>query len=200
MITFNNRQPKINQRAQSGIALYVSLIILVMLTVVGIAVLNNNNVQLKMGYRAADSITGFQSAESALVAAEDWISVQTNRPIAGCSDPCGDSTTIWRRVGEAAPVVNVNNVGDEAWWQRNGRKLGFSYIDGAVPSAVSSQGIENNNATARYVIEDLGAADESVVMNEALKYKVYFYQITARGYGAQSDSRTMVKSVFSKGY
>ena len=57
------------------------------------------------------------------------------------------------------------------------------------------------NSAPRYIIEDLGPDPSgSLVVGQGVSYQIYYFQITARGFGAQSNAQTLVQSVYAKGY
>jgi type IV pilus assembly protein PilX len=188
-------------RQQRGVALYVALIILVVLTVIGIALLGNTSLQTKMAYSAAERQFAFASAESALAAGEDWLEAQITKPIADCTSNCSNGVSIWPRAGLATPRVTAAEYKDETWWANNGRKYGFSYVEGVVPAAVAGQAIIGSHQPPRYIIEDLGADPTgSLVVGQGVNFQTYYFQITARGFGAQSNAQTLVQSVYAKGF
>jgi type IV pilus assembly protein PilX len=174
-------------KQQHGIVLFTSLIFLLILTVIGLAALNNNGLQTRMAIGHAETNASFQSAESALVAGEAWLTLQTAQPSASCANPCSDTSLIWPRVGLPTPILDPATLDSETWWTANGRVLG--------------QSIDNVSAQPRYAIEELGPDNTgSLTTGLGTTYKIYYFQVTSRGYGAQSTSRTVVQSVFARGY
>lgn len=188
---------------QRGVALYVALVVLVVMTVIGIALLGNNGLQTKMAYSAGETQFAFSSAETALAAGEDWLQAQGKRPIASCvaGTDCTDSVGIWKRYGEASPPVTSAQYNDSDWWVKNGRKYGYSFVEGSTSAAISGQSISGTNSDPRYIIEDLGADPSgSIVVGQGVSSKIYYFQVTARGFGAQSNAQTLVQSVYAKGF
>ncbi len=207
---------------QSGVALVVALIFLVILTLLGIAALANNTLQTRMTYGVSEANLAFQSAETALSAGENWLYSQTARPSAGCAtsagsnpvvytpvDSCGQTaataSAIWPRPNDSVstPPVGRSQYFDESWWTSNGRKYGYTYKDNTTPAADGSQPIGSGTTydTPRYVIEELGAdTSGSLVVGQGRTYRIYNYQLTARAYGSQQATRSVVQSVFGQGY
>ncbi len=184
------------QSRQRGFALYVALIILVMLTLVGVAMLGNNGLQTKMAYGSSEITRSFQTAESGLAAGENWLVTQASKPIADCAAPCATSASIWDRYGIATPTVPTASSAytDEAWWLANGRQYNY-------PATASGAGALGTSTDPRYLIEYAGADNTgSLKLTSDPTYKLYYYLVTARGYGAGGDSRTLVQSVYAKGY
>lgn len=103
-----------NQRRQRGMALVVSLILLVVVTLVGLAGMRGTILQERMAGGAYDRETAFQAAEAALaLGAEDFISnrqaweaeIDSNASALDCSDqscaanPSGAITnSLWKSV------------------------------------------------------------------------------------------------------
>lgn len=63
------RQPRLPARAQRGAALVTSLVILLVLTVLGLAAMRTSSLEERMAGNAQDALYAFQAAESGLNAA-----------------------------------------------------------------------------------------------------------------------------------
>lgn len=199
---------------QRGAALVIALVFLVALTVLGLAAMGGNTLQQKMAYSVGENNLAFQSAESGLSAGESWLESRMEQPAADCTAPCGTATSIWpgRPVG-TSPEVNLANLRDSAWWNTRGRKFGFTYEDVAGETEVLDQryslgGVPLDLTVAadakrypRYVIEELGKDPSgSVVVGGPKLYTLWYYQLSARGTGAQPLPATVVQSVYTKGF
>mgnify|MGYP001812226322 CR=1 FL=1 len=66
-----------NRQKQQGVALVVSLIILVSLTMLGLTSIQRTTVDLAMAGNQRETALMFQSAEMGLIAAEDYVDAQT---------------------------------------------------------------------------------------------------------------------------
>ena len=62
-----------NLLRQSGAALVVSLVILAVVTLIGVAAMQNSSLELKLVASTKDRLTAFQAAEAALALYEDQI-------------------------------------------------------------------------------------------------------------------------------
>lgn len=159
---------------QSGTALAVGLILLVVMTLLSVAGIRGTTMQERMASNLRDRNLAFQSAESALRAAEQVLasgggSSAERVPTAGSIDfwnACwGDSGT----VPEDCPPVTVHTI-DLAQW-------GLA----AAPS---------------YRIERLrGGTFGSMASDEALA-TAPMYRITARGVGGTADSVVIIQSTY----
>lgn len=67
---------------QSGTALPVALIFMVIMTLIGVAGLQSSNMQERMAGNLRDRNLAFQAAEAALRGGEAWVTVLGNQPVA----------------------------------------------------------------------------------------------------------------------
>lgn len=95
------------------------------------------------------------------------------------------------------------------WWLDHGRLFGFDYVDGQTPAQQSGQDYRiggreydtDNARYPRYVIEELGKDPSSSLVQQAGKYTIWYYQVTARGAGIlERDFGTVVQSVYVRGF
>lgn len=160
-----------NARRQKGVALIVSLILLVLATLIGLAGVRTTNLQEHMSANMYDRSLAFQRAESALRAAETAITANGNindlqgvdcRPVAGVTCPVIPANTF---NGTSANWVVVDTAHDVNSAKTPGTPQYFIQFMGT-GSADSSYGLEANAETAAY-----GAASVE---------NVAYYRITAR--------------------
>ena len=187
---------------QRGVALFVALVFLVILTVIGVTALGNNSLQTRMAYGGVETNRAFQAADSGLIAGETWLTNQIDRPIASCTNPCTDPVAIWPRTIVVTPVITATELASEAWWtSSNGHLFDHTYVEGSAPALVASQSLANASAQPAYVVEEDGFDDTNGLgQGRGAVYKIYYFQISARGFGAQNSSRTVVQSVYARGY
>lgn len=196
---------------QRGAALVVALIFLVSLTLLGLAAMGGNTLQQRMTYSVGETNLAFQSAESGLVAGESWLESQTNQPVPDCTGTCGASTAIWagRPPAGTPREVSLSNLRSSTWWNNQGRKFGFAYTETASPALVAGQQYALSGEPVdvdslrypRYVVEELGKDPTgSLVIGGPRVYTLWYYQISARGTGAQPQPATVVQSVYTKGF
>ena len=189
-------------RRQRGVALFVALVFLVILTVIGVTALGNNSLQTRMAYGGLETNRAFQAADSALIAGETWLTRQIDRPIASCTSPCTDPVGVWPRTIVATPVITATELASEAWWASNGHRFDYSSVEGAVPGPVAAQSFTTNPTLQPvYVVEEDGFdGTNGLGQGRGPVYKIYYFQVSARGLGAQNSSRTVVQSVYARGY
>lgn len=160
-----------NARRQKGVALIVSLILLVLATLIGLAGVRTTNLQERMSANMYDRSLAFQRAESALRAAEAAITANGNindlqgvdcRPVAGVPCPVIPENTF---TGTSANWVVVDSAHDVNSSRTPGTPQYFIQFMGT-GAADSSYGLEANADTAAYGV----ASVENVA----------YYRITAR--------------------
>ncbi|WP_413661961.1 PilX N-terminal domain-containing pilus assembly protein [Methylophaga thalassica] len=166
---------------QSGAALVVSLVMLLLLTMIGIFAMRTGVMEEKMTANQIDRDIAFKAAEIALRAGEGVVLNWANLPI--CS--ANGATGCWTRnamnpaPANAAPWWQQR---DSAWWSLNGTAV------------ARPQGASTN---PRYIIEEikkLGNANG----NQATEYiegQPKFYRITARGVGGSAQSVVLLQTV-----
>lgn len=210
-LTIRARKKQVGgKRGQRGAALIVGLIMLLLLTLIGVAGMRDTLLQEKMAGNMRDRELAFQAAESALRAAE--------LVLAGTAEPAFNNTAgmydlnsaagkdAMKREKDGAPGVPVT---EQAFWQQASRWTSAKSVE--YPKA-----LEDVVAPPRYVIERLGnalsadkssytgGADPNVVTDitagvevpEVVTYPDY--RITARGQGATEDTIVVLQSTFRR--
>jgi len=164
---------------QRGAALITALLLLLVLTILGVSVMQMSRVQERMAGNTRDINVGFETAEGTLRNAEALIRAQPERPIA-----CPAATCVFRASGSVGDVAIQNN----AWWTANGQ----AFADG------NHQAMSGVAANPRYVIEEL-AVVASVDPTDPTAGRT-FYQVTARSTGASGLANTVVQSTYARKY
>lgn len=182
--------PTIKMHYQTGTALVMSLVFLLILTVLGVGALNTTALQEKMAANSKEKNTAFQSAETGLLAAEDWISQQISKPIfpnnatglylpSTTGDPIWNNDSLW--AGTANVVIYPNT-----------------------PTQTVSGGLSSVASQPKYIIEDLGEVPEvggSKVLPGAYKGKGNtVLRITSHGTGATTAAQAQVQSTYARAY
>jgi len=168
-------QPTSMRAAQRGVALVVSLVLLLVATLIGLASVRGTNLQERMTANMYDRSLAFQRAESALRAAEDAITtnwqvdalgaVDCSAPGVVCNTMPDDTFTAGATPNPAWQVVpDLNNVNND---RTPGRPQYFIQFMGT-GSAESDFGLDANAGFGQY--SDPGGASTTVA----------YYRITAR--------------------
>lgn len=179
-------------KKQAGAALMVSLIILLIMTMIGLAAMRTSSMAEKMAANTIDNEIAFQATEIALRGAESWIAGLTTEPeqnnngsngiwIADAMDPqTGNAESWWHEQ-------------DADWWAANGI---------AFPTAIAfeTNAGQTTITNPRYIIEYQQFVTDDLVVGTGggpSTGRVY-YRITARGTGGSDQSRIMLQSTMAK--
>ena len=167
---------------QSGAALIVSLLFLVMLTLVGISAMTTTTLEEKMSANARDYNVAFQSAEAAL--RDAWTDINSARidRRAGFGSSCAEGLCE-RSSGTSVPVWSTIN------WSTGGPSVAYGSKTGAVVLPVGPGGV---TTLPRYVLEATADPKSSLLMNK----KTYLYRATARGFGASDAAQVTVQTTY----
>lgn len=172
-------------RHQRGVALVVALVLLLVVTLLGLASMRSTSLQERMSANMFDRSLAFQRSEAALRAAENAITGDWRIANLGGTD-CSPAT------GTACPVVPANTfVADDATWIE-------------VP-AVHDVNADLSPGTAQYTVQFLGTgpsesnfgvdanADYANYGNAYPPDEVAYYRVTTRSSTpAEADDRAIV--------
>jgi len=155
---------------QRGSALLVSLVFLLLLTMIGVAAIQDSTLQERMAGNTRDREVAFQAAEAGLRVAERYLQGAVVGPFEG----------------------NANGLflaGSSPNWQTSNSTNWIKLPNGAL-SIVSAQ--------PEYVIEEVSqtgmfglGADEPEEVSSS-------YRVTSRGYGASPDARVVLQSTYRR--
>lgn len=163
-----------------GVTLAIALIMLLLLTIIGVAAMQTTLFEQKMSANSQDKELSFQAAESALREAENWVLTQTVQPVPvnHCAAyPCAEilSTTVYPEQQSAA------------WWAAN--------------SALFTTGaLSNINTAPRYKIEFYRFVPDTPTVGKGVPTGSYYYRITARGTGATDSATTVLQTSLARRY
>jgi type IV pilus assembly protein PilX len=173
-----------HKHIQSGAALVVSLLILLVMTLIGISSMQTTTMQEKMSSNLREHEQAFEAAESALRAAEQYI--ENNVSLTATFDSNGSDG-----------LYDTDGVQDR--W----RNLLWDGSDSREDT--SHNGTYDAAANPRYIIEYYGSAQTEVDKYNLSGYgsgagggDLELFRITARGTGANSASPVYLQSYYSK--
>jgi type IV pilus assembly protein PilX len=189
----SRRESMIDAR-QQGMALIVSLVILLSLTLLGLAAIQNTALEERMAGGVRSMNLALQSAEAGLREGEEWLSARQSQPEPNDSAPA--ATQVWSYDG---PDPDPED-GYE-WW----KQVPASFWGGAGTreATVDLKYAKDEPPLSNpfYVIEEAGLAKETTVIGhqEDLTGRT-LYQITARGLDAGGRSEVLLQSSFTRRY
>lgn len=171
-----------NRTNQQGVVLFISLILLLVLTILGVSTVQTTSLEVRMSRNHHDSTLAFQAAESALRDAEDAIEAVLTTAVFDDAGPLYavaemDEVERWR-------VVNV-------WTGGN--------------SAVAATNVDGVAEQPRYIIEHAAS-----VIREENAYqlddpyaaagvdRIEMFRITARGIGGTPNARVVLQSGYGR--
>lgn len=166
-------------RSQSGAVLVVAMVMLLLLTLIGMAAIRGSTLQERMAGNMRDRNLAFQSAEAALRAGEavlDGFNIPVFGSVRGYGLPVDDPS-------------NVTFWDNASWWAANG-----------VQTAL---GLENVRAQPSYYIEEvetLFSADTtgSVEFKDGGPEPVKAYRVTSRATGGSADAVVILQSTYKR--
>ncbi len=187
----NNNMHK-NITKNNGAVLVMSLLMLFVLTLIGVSAINTTTMEEKMSGNTRNRQIAFQSAETAVRAAELEITKNINNPVAlfdGTGDPAG-----YYAIGKGPSTTDAVN---SAWWS-NTSNLRISYAGDLQKSSM---------AAPQYTIEYLGKTEQDdasgIVIqggeeNTGDPGGMHTFRITSRGTGLTSSAVVVIQSHFGK--
>lgn len=184
----NNGMPVVRQR---GVVLLLALIMLLLMTVVGLAAIRGTGLQETMAGNMRERTIAFQHAEAGLRVGEDWIE---DTPISNMNFDGGNG--LYRDLG--LPENNMFNNGVREWtgqqWGERSTSSGLALVgDGEFPAP--RYVIEEQTIPPLLCAEDDGSAIDLGSLPEG---PCIYYRVTARGVSASGNSDALVQSSFRK--
>ena len=168
--------------AQKGIALFISLVLLLVLTIIGVSAVQSTSLEERMARNAHDSVLAFQAAEMALRQAEEWL-IDNSPETTDFTD--GGQGGLWTVAPfGVAPRWSGANVWD-----------GGSSVQVAVA-------VDNVDSQPRYLIEFLATIDQTANQYEVgvgypiLNETINVFRVTARGVGGSDTAQVVLQTSF----
>jgi type IV pilus assembly protein PilX len=166
---------------QQGAILVTSMLLLIVLTVLGVAMMRMTNMQERMAGNTRDMNLALQGAEAALRDAEDRLSParQVLRPLATGAANCVFCSRT------ALPIA-IQDTAQYNW--SNAQEYGAS----------GSQDITGLAADPRYTIAEMGFVPDDRLEGQDPPTGRDFYQITARSTGASGNANVVLQTTFPR--
>lgn len=201
-------------RTQSGSALIISLVMLVILTLLGVSGVQNTTLEIRMAANTEDRNRAFQSAEYTLKIAEAYVAdlVNTGKYI----DAFGNIPGLYKTLVTSTSQGGGKNSSsgdcstDVPWLSS---KAKWDSTDSIALSSVQQQALStlNLDATPRYMIGYDNDYDESSpcfsdispegysnsIGSAGEPLRVERFTITVIGYGAQTNTRVRLQATYN---
>ncbi len=182
-------------RQQTGAALAISLIFLLVLTVLSIAAMRGSGLQERMAGGMYEATIAFQAAESGLLAAEAWLGspAMSARPTPVTS--CSGSGC---RVNQVLhTTLNIGGGGDVDYSPLTYNWTAFDWDNHAVNMGGDGKQFSLGAEDPSYIIQQTGFSPDSFVIGSNTE-GTYYYTVTARGVGRSTSHQTILQTVFAR--
>ena len=190
MMMVRNKQTGNNKQKQAGIVLFMSLVMLLLLTILGVSSIQTTSLQQRMARNANDGNLAFQAAEVALRDGEDLLEELNN--LTDFGDPLDDleGNEANGYYFEAAPgdPPNWKNLGD---WTGGGFRTSETQITGAEQPKYIVEHVQT-------IIADADALNLDNIGEDIGAGRTEVFRVTARGYGATEDAQVMIQGTYGK--
>jgi len=169
-------------KSQQGVALFISLVLLLVLTIIGVSSVQTTSLEVRMSRNEHDTLLAFQAAESALRDAEgQLLGITTTTPFDGTG-----------ALYAIADLGTANHYENAATWT------------GA--NSVSANVIAGTAAPPRYMIEYVGPVLREENANQiedpyagaAAVDRVEIFRITARGTGGTVNAQVFLQTTYGR--
>lgn len=170
------------QSRQQGVALFISLVLLLVLTIAGVSAVQTTTLEERMARNSHDSMMAFQSAESALRQAETWMETNVNA-VAIFTD--AGTNGLWT----AAPFDETDRWMNAAVWS-------------GAQSVVVPVDVPDVAQQPRYIIEWLATVERTeggAMLSssyQSVMDRIEVFRITARGVGGSTNSQVILQSTY----
>ena len=171
---------------QRGVALFISLVLLLVLTIIGVSAVQTTSLEVRMTRNEHDTLLAFQAAESALRDAEAQLETIT-------------TTALFTDTGNAG-LYAVADIGDPEHWKQADVWSGTNSVE--VNDFVASV---EDQPRPRYIIEHVASVllETNAYQQEdpyaaAATDRVEIFRITARGIGGTENARVLLQSSYGR--
>ena len=168
---------------QRGVALFVSLVLLLVLTIIGVSAVQSTSLEVRMARNDHDSLLAFQAAESALRDAE--AAIEALPGTAGFND--AGANGLWT----VAPMDETQRWNDANAWA-NGTS-----VEGSAMAEVATQ--------PRYMIEHVASVikvENAVQIDDpyggGASAQIEMFRVTARGTGGTDAATVVLQSIWGR--
>jgi type IV pilus assembly protein PilX len=166
---------------QRGAALVVALLMLLVITVLGLASMQVARMEERMAGNSRDVNLAFQGAEAGLRDAEDGLRVLTARPTNCAAAPC----SVWTQ--DFLPV-DLRDQPYTTWWVPNAREYGVA----------GTPEVTDVTRDPLYVVEDMGFVPDSLAIGHGPPEGRNFFRITANSSGASDTAEAVLESTYTR--
>ncbi len=175
-------------RAQQGAILVISLLLLLVMTLLGLAAIQVTRMEERMAGNLRDTNIAFQGAESGLRDAENRLRLMVARPETCATAPCAVPSVWERNLPEDVLPENLRNQPIE-WWRTHAQEYG---VTGGEPE------ITQTTEDPRVLIQDAGFIADSLTVGHGPPEGRNFYRITAYSQGSTNTAQAVLESTYTR--
>jgi type IV pilus assembly protein PilX len=179
-----NRHYRLNRQHNTGVALFISLVLLLVLTILGVSAVQTTSLEVRMARNEHDTLLAFQAAESALRDGEAVIETLTST--VGFTD--AGTTGLW----------SVAPLGDPNRWE-------IANIFESAQARNATTAVGGVAATPTFIIEHAATVlrDENAYQLDdpysgSATDRIEVFRITAVGVGGSLISRVTLQATYGR--
>ena len=178
--------PALSMSRNRGVALFISLVLLLVLTIIGVSAVQTTTLETRMARNEHDTLLAFQAAESALRDAEVLLEGLVNT--ADFTD--GGANGMW-----TVPDLGQPNRWEQAgvWNDGGGNRVAATDVGPVVAEAPRFM-IEH----VASVIREENAYQISDPYGSSAADRIEMFRITARGVGGSRNARVLLQTTYGR--
>jgi len=180
--------PLLSVRRERGVALFVSLVLLLVLTIIGVSSVQTTSLETRMARNEHDSLLAFQAAESALRDAEGWLQNINSADDINVNFSPGGNNGLW----ELAPSGQPDHWALQANWGGGGSVVANTAL--GVPVAQPPRYMIEHLANIKFVENPYQIQSDYPDPND----RIAMFRITALGVGGSGNAQVMLQSTFGR--
>ncbi len=177
-------KPTPSRSQQQGAALFISLALLLVLTLIGVTNVQTSTLEEKMAGNLRDLTLARSAAEAALRESERWLSQRTSEPVpqASCASNCDN--VVWQ-----LNALNSGNLTASSVWTSGSVR---AYAGGSLQAVTTPPKsiVEYHSFLKDSLTQGKQGDDSGRVI----------YQVTSRGTGGTDSAQTILQSTYSRRY
>jgi type IV pilus assembly protein PilX len=178
-----------SRKQQSGAILVISLLMLLVLTVLGVVMMQTTRMQERMAGNTRDLSAALQGSEAAVRYAEQQLAAYTSRPDTDSTSSCGSTTAANTVCATNALPVAIYDTSQFIW--KTQAKL---YGHAGSPTTAVAQLPD----PPEYTDERLGFIRDNLDTGQDPPEGRDFFQLTGHSTGLSGNTNTVVQSTYAR--
>jgi type IV pilus assembly protein PilX len=178
--------PGVHISRNRGIALFISLVLLLVLTIIGVSSVQTTTLETRMARNEHDTLLAFQAAELALRDAERFLETGV-KTTAFSDDGAGGLWTV-------AELGGLNRWDDPKVWETGGSVVASSNFGAVVAKQPPRYLIEH----VASVIREENAYQINDPYSATAADRIEIFRITARGEGGTRNAQVLLQSTYGR--